>query len=973
MKPNLPCISPFFYRLPKQIEALHSVQQKPTDRVSSASDSGRKPPSILSISGLPSPIEEPICTTAAKHPVINGKPVTSQHTNESRKSYISEMPIDSKHQDYMSMDLLNVPESLDNIFDDDDADHDCQAVKMSSQNTAMEVKKSGGSKDILVDLHRMFPTPPSVEQTSCIEDCVPEEQIEPIDSISSKDSWDTPASDDEQQYIPSSFAPLPDLPNKADLSPDYYYSLSTKACSSVPGGSIEVTSPGLDRVCEVASQPDKFLFPPLPSFAINEGKNPKTKKRPEKLGLNSVSRTPLPTNPVLSTPMHSPALRTSRHNSFYHHLSSRTTTPRDSPAVVGVELMTPTPAVLNKLLPALPEAHALYFTLHLASCESVQDSLSEPYSYQPASISGEECFTFSTLGFEEDVQEFGDPSESDWIAIGRDGVTKSGFVEFSNSYPVHSLPEISPGLLKTLQNLSFQTLFEDTDVPSRIEYSMKSSKTVYSEKLFVSAICQSQFLMSQQSKSQFSPYLVKQQATIVPTTEGNTGEWLWLLHSVSNATITKHVNDIKGILDVCFFNTQSLLVKPEGPLSLRDFQQLRSSQTILGSDCAPLPVPPILVGHEQDLLSVSPLCMSVWEFMTFEPFSIKKDMVYLAIVPDQHNFVTASSSFFKEVSITYEGCSLGKHVPFSKNGIAGVIPVRSDPMSPSVSFASDVKKCIRETIVPVLKDMSSDPKTDLQNMMSSNSTSNCLATSYTLGSHQPGCPSIVLYLVIAKETDCKEFIQILDVVDKVMNDECVPYEVRKLLFIQIVNPETIEGFFEILFSGKQLKKWAFGTYSCCREYYQNPREAPSLTCFGPANDRKERIKMYPPRKHFAPLFVLAPDNSTVQTGGQPHGVTTHDEEVLFLSYCVSSDKRWLLTTSCDKHGEILNTAIIEIHPIDNKYYQVRPRFLALQKLWDYCISVISGTLLRWSVVVTRVGVPSWGELTGLHAHNLCPL
>ena len=108
MKPNLPCISPFFYRLPKQIEALHSVQQKPTDRVSSASDSGRKPPSILSISGLPSPIEEPICTTAAKHPVINGKPVTSQHTNESRKSYISEMPIDSKHQDYMSMDLLNV-------------------------------------------------------------------------------------------------------------------------------------------------------------------------------------------------------------------------------------------------------------------------------------------------------------------------------------------------------------------------------------------------------------------------------------------------------------------------------------------------------------------------------------------------------------------------------------------------------------------------------------------------------------------------------------------------------------------------------------------------------------------------------------------------------------------------------------------------------------------------------------------------
>ena len=134
--------------------------------------------------------------------------------------------------------------------------------------------------------------------------------------------------------------------------------------------------------------------------------------------------------------------------------------------------------------------------------------------------------------------------------------------------------------------------------------------------------------------------------------------------------------------------------------------------------------------------------------------------------------------------------------------------------------------------------------------------------------------------------------------------------------------------------------------------------------------------------------MLAPDTSSAQSGGQPHGLLSQEEEVLFLSYCVSSDKKWLLMSSCDKHGELLNTAAIEIHPVNkyvrqffnlgmlmgilsfyftcSKFYQIRSsRSLVLQKIWEYCMSVISGTLLRWNIVVTRIGTPSWGELTGL--------
>ena len=57
------------------------------------------------------------------------------------------------------------------------------------------------------------------------------------------------------------------------------------------------------------------------------------------------------------------------------------------------------------------------------------------------------------------------------------------------------------------------------------------------------------------------------------------GKWLDFLDAVPNATATKHVKDLKAILEMCFFSNQSLLLKPEGPLSLRDFQQLRSSQS----------------------------------------------------------------------------------------------------------------------------------------------------------------------------------------------------------------------------------------------------------------------------------------------------------------------------------------------------------------------------------------------------------
>lgn len=79
-------------------------------------------------------------------------------------------------------------------------------------------------------------------------------------------------------------------------------------------------------------------------------------------------------------------------------------------------------------------------------------------------------------------------------------------------------------------------------------------------------------------------------------------------------------------------------------------------------------------------------------------------------------------------------------------------------------------------------------------------------------------------------------------------------------------------------------------------------------------------------RYYAPLFVLTPEQlataqPTMVLGGASW-LLSSEEEVLFCSYCVSSSKKWLLATCSNKHGEILNTSVIEIHTAKQVYPHV---------------------------------------------------
>ncbi|XP_071946449.1 mediator of RNA polymerase II transcription subunit 13-like isoform X2 [Antedon mediterranea] len=80
----------------------------------------------------------------------------------------------------------------------------------------------------------------------------------------------------------------------------------------------------------------------------------------------------------------------------------------------------------------------------------------------------------------------------------------------------------------------------------------------------------------------------------------------------------------------------------------------------------PLPIPPLLVGHDKEWLSFSPYALRKWEKLLLEPYSCPRDVAYLVVAPDNHYILRKAKAFFKELSAVYETCRLGRHVPIPK-------------------------------------------------------------------------------------------------------------------------------------------------------------------------------------------------------------------------------------------------------------------------------------------------------------------
>lgn len=86
---------------------------------------------------------------------------------------------------------------------------------------------------------------------------------------------------------------------------------------------------------------------------------------------------------------------------------------------------------------------------------------------------------------------------------------------------------------------------------------------------------------------------------------------------------------------------------------------------------------------------------------------------------------------------------------------------------------------------------------------------------------------------------------------------------------------------------------------------------------------------------------------------------------MYLNYCLSEDQSWLLAVATDERGEFLETITINIDvPNRKRRKKASARRVALEKLMDFILGVMSQSTQPWRLVVGRIGRIGHGELKG---------
>lgn len=107
-----------------------------------------------------------------------------------------------------------------------------------------------------------------------------------------------------------------------------------------------------------------------------------------------------------------------------------------------------------------------------------------------------------------------------------------------------------------------------------------------------------------------------------------------------------------------------------GPLTWRQFHRLagRGNEDL----CEPQPVPPLLVGHDRDWVSLSPYALRHWERLALEPYALSRDVTYVVLAADSDALTEPVRAFFRELSAAYESCRLGRHRPLGRVARDGI-------------------------------------------------------------------------------------------------------------------------------------------------------------------------------------------------------------------------------------------------------------------------------------------------------------
>ncbi|XP_017842735.2 LOW QUALITY PROTEIN: mediator of RNA polymerase II transcription subunit 13 [Drosophila busckii] len=207
--------------------------------------------------------------------------------------------------------------------------------------------------------------------------------------------------------------------------------------------------------------------------------------------------------------------------------------------------------------------------------------------------------------------------------------------------------------------------------------------------------------------------------------------------------------------------------------------------------------------------------------------------------------------------------------------------------------------------------------------------------------------------------------------------KAVPDSVRAQMNIQIIS---LESIMELGPCGNrrrfsdEIKCLALNIFSQCRRHLVHAQPVKSLTGFGTAANMETFLKTKdePNRrayKMYTPPFVLAPMHERndktdfSRAAGSMHGQNETRYSVMYCNYCLSEDQAWLLATATDERGELLEKVCINIDvPNRSRRRKAPARYVALKKLMDFVMGLISQTSQMWRLVIGRIGRIGHSEL-----------
>lgn len=200
--------------------------------------------------------------------------------------------------------------------------------------------------------------------------------------------------------------------------------------------------------------------------------------------------------------------------------------------------------------------------------------------------------------------------------------------------------------------------------------------------------------------------------------------------------------------------------------------------------------------------------------------------------------------------------------------------------------------------------------------------------------------------------------------------EHLPESLRVTTQLQLVSLDSVVSNSRPIFNISkvdQLKSLSMNVYSRCRKIMANQITAKTLTGFGPAAALEAFFKTKNPEysiaKVFTPPYILAPTKDKQTELGEMFGDRREKSSVLFCSYCITEDQRWLLVSVTNERGEISETSVININISERmKRPKMSVRSVALKKMMEFIVSVMSDWTNPWRLVIGKVGRVGHGEL-----------